>query len=54
MGREVGVAAQEVLLEGLEEGAVRPPCHGDSDNVAWGMAVVREGSQWVRSSARGH
>ena len=24
------------------------------DNVAWGMAVVREGSQWVCGSARGH
>lgn len=56
-GKRGGGAAQEVLLEGLEKGAIRvilPRCHGDSDNVAWGMAVVREGSQWVHSSARGH
>lgn len=54
-GNRGGVAAQEVLLEGCHpaEGC-HLPCHGDSDYVAWGMAVVREGWQWVCGSARGH
>ena len=51
-GNRGGGAAQEVLLEGHGEGC-HLPCHGDSDYVAWRMAVGREGWQWVCGSARG-
>lgn len=36
------------------KGGATCPARLTADDVAWGMAVVREGSQRVCGSARGH